>query len=48
MYFDANGGTFPGGHRFIATYGARTEPGGLPAGSASYFGRMFAESYKNG
>ena len=37
-YFDANGGIFPGGHRFIATYGVRTEAVGLPTGSASYSG----------
>ena len=45
-YSDAYGGSFPGGNRPYFTFGARTESGNLPAGSASYFGRMYAEAYK--
>ena len=43
---DVYGGSFPGGDRPYFIFGARTESGKLPAGSASYFGRMYAEAYK--
>ena len=45
-YADIHGGAFPGGIRTYFIFGARTETGNLPVGSASYFGRMYAEAYQ--
>ena len=46
-YFDANGSSVPGGNRTIVTYGARTAAGSMPGGTATYNGRMRADSYDN-
>ena len=45
-YADIHGGAFPGGIRTYFIFGARTETWNLPVGSASYFGRMYAEAYQ--
>ena len=45
-YADAYGGSFPGGNRPYFTFGARTESDNLPSGSASWFGRMWVQSYQ--
>ena len=44
-YADIYGGFFHGDRHYFV-FGARTETGSLPAGMASYFGRMRAEAYK--
>ena len=44
-YFGANGGNFFL-YYFYMTYGARTESGNLPTGTAHYFGRMEAQAYE--
>ena len=46
-YFDAIGSATPGGGRILSTYGSRTGSGGMPAGTAAYTGRMYAEAYDN-
>ena len=46
-YFDANGSSVPGGDRTIVTYGARTAAGSMPGGTATYDGRMRADSFDN-
>ena len=45
-YADVYGGSFPGGNRHYFIFGARTESASLPAASASYFGRVYAQAYK--
>ncbi|MDE0057827.1 MAG: transferrin-binding protein-like solute binding protein [Defluviicoccus sp.] len=47
-YLDVHGGSFdfePGQGRVLFTYGVRTESDDLPAGSATYGGRMYADRY---
>ncbi len=45
-YTNAYGGSFPGGNRPYFVFGSRTESDNLPSGSASWFGRMYVQSYK--
>ena len=44
-YFDGHGSFIPGGYRLYMSYGARTEADGLPAGTATYAGRMGGERW---
>ena len=43
-YFDANGFTHRG-YRYFMTYGARTVEDNLPAGTAGYAGRFYADTW---
>ena len=48
QYFDAHGGSYdfePGNGRVHFTYGVRTDSAALPAGTATYGGRMSADLY---
>ena len=45
-YFDVLGGSFPGGYRPNYAYGVHTEPAGLPAGTATWFGWMYSNAYR--
>ena len=45
-YADAYGGSFPDGNRPFFVVGARTESSDIPSGTASWFGRMYVQSYK--
>ena len=44
-YFDANGIWIRGGYQLFTTYGARTEADGFTADTATYAGRMYADSF---
>lgn len=47
-YFDGHGSLVPGGYRSYMSYGARTHTDGLPAGTATYAGRMGGERWSRG
>ena len=46
-YFDGLGSHHPSGGRILSTYGSPTGSGGMPAGTASYTGWMYAEAFDN-
>ena len=45
-YANSYGGSLPGGDYFYLTFGARTSSDDIPSGSASWFGRMWVQSWK--
>lgn len=47
-YFDGHGSLVPGGYRSYMSYGARTHTDGLPAGTATYAGRVGGERWSRG
>lgn len=45
-YANTYGASFPGGNQSYLVLGARTESDAIPSGSASWFGRMYVQSWK--
>ena len=45
QYFDLNDGSFPAGNHVYLAYGVRTDTDSLPAGTASYVGRMDSNTW---